>query len=186
MASGPGKWSFVASLWVLTMLAAPQEDNGAPGVLLLLTAGLAAVSALLTALAWIGWRAKRTGAWPPQARRQPPAPDAAPPPDPALEWAAEIEWHRDPGGGSRFCLVASRNGTRERAAVSESEPLGWPPNGPESLDALKHAVEQLEAGAVAAGWRPAPAGRAWYAKRFPWQPVTRVLTATRRPRSRGR
>jgi hypothetical protein len=214
MASGPGKWSLVASLWVLTMLAPapsaaiaqthgakpeagtrlttaqvsrtpaarqqrpspPQEDNSAPGVLFLLTAGLAVVSALVTALAWIGWRARRTGAWPPEARRRrppgaDPATDTAAPPDPALEWAAEIEWHRDPGGGSRFCIVASTGGTRERTAVSESEPLGWPPNGPESVDALTHAVEQLEAGAVAAGWRPAPAGRAWYAKRFTWQPA---------------
>lgn len=235
MACGPGKWSLVASLWVLTMLAtapsaavarihgarpsavelsrgypleaAPDvgarlttaqlsraltvwrspptaSDDGAWRVLLLLTAGLAVVSALMTVLAWIGWRARRTGAWPPQARRPRSAPDAsqppraaraAAPPDPALEWTAEIEWQHAPGGGSRFCIVASRGGASERTAVSESEPLGWPPSGPESVDALKQAVEQLEAGAVAAGWRRAPPGAAWYAKRFTWLPA-RTLT----------
>ncbi len=201
------------------------DDDGAPGVLLLIAAGLAAVSAMIAALAWIGWRARRTGAMPPlptrrrsapgtsaaarSSRRRPLAPAAASeqsrnngerttpvpgrvsgarrtggrqpgadpaarsaaPPDAALEWAAEIEWHHEPGGASRFCIVASRGGARERTAVSESEPLGWPPTGPESVNALKHAVEQLESGAVAAGWRPAPSGGAWYAKRFIWQPA---------------
>ena len=167
----------------------PAADvDGARGVLLLVVAGLAALCAVTAALAWIGWRATRTGAMPPlPTRRERPAPDAtaashssrrrprapAAPPDAALEWAAEIEWHHDPGGGARFCIVASRNGARERTAVSESELLGWPPTGPESVDALKHAVEQLEAGAVAAGWRPAPPGGAWYAKRFTWQPARR-------------
>ena len=155
--------------------------EGTRGVLLLIAAGLAAVSAVIAAMAWIGWRAMRTGAVPPlpkrrrsasparEAERRPLAPAA--PPDAALEWAAEIEWHNDPGGGSRFCIVASRDGATERTAVSESEPLGWPPTGPEALDALKHAVEQLEAGALAAGWTPAPPGEAWYAKRFTWQPA---------------
>jgi hypothetical protein len=172
----------------------PTADvEGVREVLLLIVVGLATLCAVIGVLAWIGWRATRTGAMPPlpkwrrsasrareaerPPRRRPLA--AATPPDAALEWAAEIEWHHEPGGGSRFCIVASRNGARERTAVSESEPLGWPPTGPESVDALRHAVEQLEAGAVAAGWRPAPPGEAWYAKRFTWQP-TRVPPLTPR------
>lgn len=172
----------------------PTADvEGARGVLLVVAAGLAALSAVIAAMAWIGWRAIRTGAVPPlptrrrsasrareterPPRRRPLAPAA--PPDAALEWAAEIEWHHDPGGGSRFCIVASSDDATERTAVSESELLGWPPTGPEALDALKHAVEQLEAGALAAGWTPAPPGEAWYAKRFTWQP-TRVPPLTTR------
>jgi hypothetical protein len=37
-------------------------------------------------------------------------------------------------------------------------------------DAARLADAQLESRAVAAGWGPAPAGKAWYAKRFVWQP----------------
>jgi hypothetical protein len=173
----------------------PTADlEGARGVLVLIAAGLAALCAVIAALAWIGWRATRTGAMPPlpkrrrsasragaaerSSERRPLAP--ATPPDAALEWAAEIEWHHDPGGGSRFCIVASRNGASDRTAVSESEPLGWPPSGPESVDALKHAVEQLEAGALAAGWTPAPPGEPWYAKRFTWQPAREPQLTPRR------
>jgi hypothetical protein len=102
-------------------------------------------------------------------RGEAPATRSAAPPDVALEWTAEIEWHHGPGG-SRFWIMASA-GSSERTAVSESEPLEWPPTGPDSLEALRHAVDELESSAVAAGWRPAPAGRAWYAKRFTWQPA---------------
>jgi hypothetical protein len=157
--------SLVACLLVVT-----ADVEGARGVLLLIVVGLAALCAVIAVLAWIGWRAIRTGAMPPLPKRRRSAPPAAPP-DAALEWAAEIEWHHEPGGGSRFRIVASSDGARERTAVSESEPLGWPPTGPESVDALRHAVEQLEAGALAAGWTPAPPGEPWYAKRFAWQPA---------------
>jgi hypothetical protein len=127
-----------------------------------IAAVIVAIVAILAALGFIGWRARRIGALPPGLTAR-----SAAPPDVAVEWTAEIEWHR---GDSRFYVVAGRPGSSERIVVSESEPLPWPPNGPGSVQALARAVEQLESRAVAAGWGPAPAGRAWYAKRFTWQP----------------
>jgi hypothetical protein len=196
-------------------------DGGGPGALAL----IAALGAVAAALAWIGWRARRTGALPPvqtpllsgprataatrsdrprrpalaastersgingdapppvpargsqplrtggRPRGEDPAARSAAPPDVELEWTAEIEWRHGPGG-SRFCIMA-RVGSSEQTAVRESEPFEWPPTGPDSLQALRHAVDQLESSAVAAGWRSAPAGQAWYAKRFTWQPTQR-------------
>jgi hypothetical protein len=181
MAFGPGK---VAGLCALALFASPEDDGG-PGVLLLLAAGLALVSAVIAALAYIGWQASRTGSLPPAATRRRAArtTPAAAPPDAELEWEAEIEWHHEPRGGARFSIVAGRGGGSERTPVTASEPLGWPPTGPESVDALKRAVEQLEAAALAAGWRPAPPGDTWYAKRFVWQPArARAAVASERAR----
>ena len=144
----------------------PAEGGGGPGVLVLIAAGIAAAGSLV-ALAWIGRRRRRAGALPRAGER--PGTRFAAPPDVALAWTAEIEWHQEPGG-SRFRIMATA-GSPERTAVSESEPLEWPPTGPDSLRALRDAVDELEAGAVAAGWRPVAAGRAWYAKRFTWQPA---------------
>jgi len=105
-------------------------------------------------------------------------PLAAAPPDPGQAWTAEIEW-RDTPDGPRFVFVACTDDASERVPVTESEPPDWPPKGSDSLQALKQAVDRLEAAAVSAGWIPAPAGRAWYAKRFAWQPATRLVSTGR-------
>ena len=132
-------------------------------MLLLIAAGVAAAGAVTAMLAWIGWRTSRR-----RRAGEDLASRSATPPDVALEWTAEIEWHQRPGG-PRFYIVA-RTRSSQRTAVSESEPLEWPPTGPDAVEALRRAVDELESNAVAAGWTPAPAGQAWYARRFTWRP----------------
>jgi hypothetical protein len=95
---------------------------------------------------------------------------AAPPPDTRVGWTAEIEWRHGPDN-SRFCVMATARASSERAAISESEPLEWPPRGPDAVQALRNAVDRLTAAAVAAGWEPTGEGNAWYAKRFRWEAV---------------
>jgi hypothetical protein len=103
-------------------------------------------------------------------------PAAVAPPDPNLDWNAEIEWHHA-AGGSRFRFVASSPSAPEKAALRESEPVQWPPSGPESVVAMRRAVERLQAAAVEAGWQPAPSGRAWYSRRFRWEAATQAAAA---------
>jgi hypothetical protein len=109
--------------------------------------------------------------------RRSPGPTPAVPPEPELEWSAEIEWQRG-AGGSRFRLVASRPGTREKHVLRASEPLQWPPSTPDTVEALNKAVDALTAGALAAGWEAADPGRAWYARRFRWRAA---VTAPAKP-----
>lgn len=92
---------------------------------------------------------------------------AGSPPDRRLAWEAEIEW-REIDGESRFCVIARGAGT---VAVAQSPPLEWPPSGPASVQAITDAAEALAATLAAAGWKTLPPGRAWYAKRFAWEPV---------------
>ena len=89
------------------------------------------------------------------------------PPDPRLAWTAEIEW-RQIEGDSRFCVIARGAGT---VSVAQSPPLEWPPDGPAAVQAITDAAEELAATLAAAGWTALPPGRAWYAKRFAWEPV---------------
>ena len=111
-----------------------------------------------------------------RAAHRPSRPALAAPPDPARAWSAEIEW-RHAADGSRFRLVASSPGSPDKHALRESEPLQWPPSGPDSVVAMRRAVERLQAAAVEAGWQPAPAGRAWYSRRFRWEPATTAAPA---------
>lgn len=103
----------------------------------------------------------------PAASRRPARPTL--PPDASLAWTADIEWRRAPDG-SRFYLVARAEGSSERTTLSTSRPLEWPPTSPDTVKALNRAVEELEAAALAGGWKPAGAGRAWYSRRFTWEP----------------
>jgi hypothetical protein len=96
-------------------------------------------------------------------------PAPASPPDRHRAWTAEIEW-RHTHAESRFCVVARSRGTG-KTAVAQSLPLEWPPTGPDSVQALTDAAEDLEASLVAAGWKTLTPGRAWYSKRFAWEPV---------------
>ena len=91
---------------------------------------------------------------------------AGSPPDRERPWTAEIEWRHE--SEARFCVIARGDG---ETAVVQSAPLEWPPAGAEAVQAMTDATEELEATLVAAGWKPLPRGRAWYAKRFAWEPV---------------
>ena len=116
---------------------------------------------------------RRDGPAGPAAGEPPPVPPvAAPapagsPPDPRLTWAAEIEW-RQIDGESRFCVIARGAGTVE---IAQSPALDWPPEGPAAVQAVTDAADDLAATLVEAGWKPLPAGSAWYAKRFAWEPA---------------
>jgi hypothetical protein len=96
-------------------------------------------------------------------------PAPASPPDSHRAWTAEIEW-RHTHAESHFCVLA-RSGAAGKTAVAQSPPLEWPPTGPDSVQALTDAAESLEASLVAAGWKTLTPGRAWYSKRFAWEPV---------------
>ena len=88
------------------------------------------------------------------------------PPDRGRGWIAEVEWCHA-GGVARFrVLAADAEGTA--VAIAESVALEWPPSGPESVQAMSRAADELEAAMLAAGWKPLPPGEAWYAKRFAW------------------
>jgi hypothetical protein len=94
---------------------------------------------------------------------------AAVPPDERRVWAAEIEW-REVKEGGRFEAVACPTGSRVTATIAESPTLTWPPTDSESVRALVQATSDLELALVGAGWKPVAPGRAWYAKRFAWEP----------------
>jgi hypothetical protein len=129
----------------------PHTGSSVPGVLL----GLLGVVLALVALALPERRRRRS---------------AAAPPDPQRSWTATIEW-REAGEQARFCVCA--RGERGDAAteLTSSAPLEWPPDGPAAVLALTEATDRLEAALLAAGWKPLPPGREWYAKRFAWQPA---------------
>src|SRR4051794_14201597 len=91
------------------------------------------------------------------------------PPDRRRVWAAEIEW-REIADGGRFVALASPNGARTTATIAESPALTWPPADSDSVRALVEAASDLELALVSAGWTPGAPGRAWYAKRFAWEP----------------
>jgi hypothetical protein len=101
------------------------------------------------------------------------APTAASPPNAHLEWTAEIEW-RQIHGTARFRVIARGPGT---VTLAQSPPLEWPPSGPAAVQATTDAAEQLSAAMMAAGWKSRPPGRAWYAKRFAWEPVAATPAA---------
>jgi hypothetical protein len=138
-------------------------------VLLFLTAD---AIALVTLAAVLLRRPRR-----PHARAAPPATGddrksarLRPPPDPGRPWIAEVEW-RSAGDEARFCVVARDHPSSEGTVLAESAPLDWPPSGPDSVPALSAAAERLAATFTSAGWPSLPAGDAWYAKRFAWEPA---------------
>jgi hypothetical protein len=93
------------------------------------------------------------------------------PPDPARKWTAEIAW-RESDGESRF-VVAARPGRGAKAVVLTSDPVPWPPAGPDDVASLQRVVSGLEAALLSAGWTALEPGDAWYARRFAWAPVAR-------------
>jgi hypothetical protein len=101
-------------------------------------------------------------------RRTPAAPKAAPP-DRGRAWTAEIEW-RELEDGARFVVVAVPASSGRAATIAETPTLAWPPADRGSVRALGSAAADLEGALVRAGWAPAGRGRAWYAKRFAWEP----------------
>jgi hypothetical protein len=103
-------------------------------------------------------------------------PAAASPSDRHRAWTAEIEW-RHTKTESRFCVIARATQGVGETAVAQSSPLEWPPTCAPSVEAMTDAVATLEASLEAAGWKPLPPGRAWYAKRFAWEPIALVSGA---------
>jgi len=101
------------------------------------------------------------------------------PPEPDLEWTAEIEWRRTVGR-PRFHVIA-RSSTMGAASIATSPPIRWPPTDETSLEALRDAIAALEATLLEAGWIPTEPGTAWYAKRFAWKPVPVAATSAASP-----
>jgi hypothetical protein len=91
------------------------------------------------------------------------------PPVPREAWTAEITWAPD---AARFRVVARRPEDPDAApvALAQTEPLPWPPKDDASVQAMTDASLTLESVLLDSGWSPLPAGGAWYAKRFAWEP----------------
>jgi hypothetical protein len=115
----------------------------------------------------------------PRPRPAPRRAAALKPPDRGRAWMAEIEWGADEDQ-VRFQVIAG-DGEGTTATIAESGPLEWPPSGPESVQAMSRAADELEAAMLAAGWKPLPAGEAWYAKRFAWPQVAAPQPAAPAP-----
>lgn len=92
------------------------------------------------------------------------------PPDTGRSWTAVIEW-RPTGEESRFHVVA-RDEQGSETVIARSEPLDWPPDNPDAVEALVHAADALTEGLLLAGWRALPSGTAWYERRFEFEPAT--------------
>jgi hypothetical protein len=157
-----------------TVAASPTPDTprrqavstrgwGGRGIALLLMVLAAAIALVTLAVVLLGSR----------TRRRIPAPARAPslPPDPERSWIAEIEW-RAYGDIARFAVVARDRPSSDGVVLASSAPLDWPPSAPEAVRAMSLAAGRLAARFIAAGWSPVPAGEAWYAKRFSWEPAT--------------
>jgi hypothetical protein len=112
----------------------------------------------------------------PAAAQEEPAID---PTDPHLDWTAEISWRS--GSTSSVFLVVARHAGGAPVTLAESEPVEWPPGGPDAIKAMSEAAELLGARLRAAGWRPLPPGSAWYAKRFAWDAPARPAAAPSPP-----
>jgi hypothetical protein len=80
-----------------------------------------------------------------------------------------VEW-RATDGQPRFAVLATAEGRREATEIATSEPVRWPPAGPDDVAALNAVVAALEQALLGAGWSSLPSGDAWYAKRFAWAP----------------
>ena len=91
------------------------------------------------------------------------------PPDPDQHWLAEIVW--DQGDHDAVFRAVARSDDTPDAVVARSGTLEWPPSGTSAVQEMRDAVEDLEATLVRVGWSAAGRGRAWYAKRFAWEPV---------------
>jgi hypothetical protein len=158
-----------------TPVPPPRAQGGAPLVpLLLLGVALGLAAAAAPELR----RRRRAAATATPAPEPDPARPrgAIEPPNPHRAWTAAIEWHET-------CFrVTTRPPGEHGRVLAESEPLAWPPADPAAVQALREAMERLEAALLSAGWRALPPGREWYAKRFAWEPA-----GARRPaRPRGR
>jgi hypothetical protein len=111
-----------------------------------------------------------------------PAAAAPLPSDPQRGWTAEIEWRASESDSSFWVLAAADDGSG-RTPVAQSAALEWPPSGPTAVQALSDAAGALEEALLSAGWAPLPAGDAWYAKRFRWEPRPRPGSARLRRRT---
>lgn len=96
------------------------------------------------------------------------------PPDLDHRWLAEIVW--DQGDGVAVFRAVARSDDTTEAVIARSRHVEWPPSGTSAVQEMRDAVEDLEATLVRAGWSAAGRGRAWYAKRFAWQPVSAAPT----------
>jgi hypothetical protein len=102
--------------------------------------------------------------------------EPAAPPNQRRSWTAEIEW-REAGEGARFVVVAAPAGSGPATTIASSGELAWPPMDSESVQALGAAASALQATLLDAGWTPLAPGRAWYAKRFAWEPAAEPVPA---------
>ncbi|HEY7077672.1 MAG TPA: hypothetical protein VH418_19985 [Solirubrobacteraceae bacterium] len=106
------------------------------------------------------------------------------PSDPRRGWTAEIEWR--PGEtGSRFWVMAVADDGTAKAPVAQSAVFEWSPSGPTAVQSLSDSARALEEALLAAGWTPLPAGDAWYAKRFRWEPRPAAARPGAAPRTDG-
>lgn len=106
----------------------------------------------------------------PDSPRPPSIAPAASPPDLACRWVAEIVWD-EAADDPMFRAVARSEGASDEAVVAQSGRVEWPPKGTSAVDDMRTAVDELEATLLHAGWSPHGRGRAWYARRFAWQPL---------------
>jgi hypothetical protein len=92
------------------------------------------------------------------------------PPRPDEAWTAEVAWD---GAASRFAVRAAPwAGTTAAVVVAHTEVLRWPPPDAAAVQALADATRSIEAVLLASGWKPLPAGDAWWALRFAWVPAS--------------
>jgi hypothetical protein len=107
-------------------------------------------------------------------QREAPAPreraSAPAPPDPEVRWTAAVEW-RATDRQPRFAVLATADEGSETIEIATSEPVRWPPAGPDDVAALNAVVAGLEQALLGAGWSALAPGDAWYAKRFAWAPA---------------
>jgi hypothetical protein len=149
----------------------PADGGGVPWAL------LAAVCLLPVAVgATLAVRRRRRGTYVHDVRNEAEPmseadiPEAAASADVADSWVAEITW--DQGDQDAvFRAIGRDEGTGEEVVVAESEYVEWPPRGTDAVAAMRQAVDELEAALLDAGWSRSGRGRAWYAKRFRWEPA---------------
>jgi hypothetical protein len=107
---------------------------------------------------------------PRRSRASGPPRQGVPPPDATRSWTAEIQW-REFADEYRFCVIARGREAGGETVIARSEPLDWPPDDADAVQALVGAADALTEALVTAGWRPLAPGTAWFEKRFEWLPA---------------